>query len=326
MFRERYAPLFDQIARTDLSPWLDGLDKRIDSVFEEANNGHLPAWKGALEALPQVAPSVIDLKSDAIRIGGPTDLTGLEATRIRNELKAFHPWRKGPWDFFGVEIDAEWRSNLKWDRIRGAITPLAGRLALDIGSGNGYYCYRMAGDGAKLALGADPYLLYVMQSLTARKYLPDSCGAWVIPFGIESIPPAIPVFDTVFSMGVLYHRRSPLDHLLELKQLLRPGGELVLETLVIDGDVDDVLLPKGRYAKMRNTWFLPSCLALERWVQRCGFSDIRLADVSTTRIDEQRSTDWMTFDSLSSFLDPTDATKTVEGYPAPQRALLVATA
>nr|WP_169730591.1 DUF1698 domain-containing protein [Carnimonas nigrificans] len=41
--------------------------------------------------------------------------------------------------------------------------------------------------------------------------------------------------------------------------------------------------------------------------------------------DEQRSTEWMTFQSLKDFLDPEDQHKTIEGYPAPRRALLVAT-
>jgi tRNA (mo5U34)-methyltransferase len=31
-------------------------------------------------------------------------------------------------------------------------------------------------------------------------------------------------------MGVLYHRRSPLEHLWQLKDQLVNGGELVLET------------------------------------------------------------------------------------------------
>ncbi|PMC22346.1 tRNA 5-methoxyuridine(34)/uridine 5-oxyacetic acid(34) synthase CmoB, partial [Klebsiella aerogenes] len=44
-------------------------------------------------------------------------------------------------------------------------------------------------------------------------------------------------------MGVLYHRRSPLDHLWQLKDQLAPGGELVLETLVIEGDENTVLVP-----------------------------------------------------------------------------------
>ncbi len=324
MIESLYRPLLDLVADTDLAPWVDALAS-AHRPLTDSDNGHLPRWSHALSAMPDVAPSSVDLGTDAVTIGQRSDLTASEFDALEETLMAFHPWRKGPWRFFGMEIDTEWRSQLKWGRIRPAISNLSGRLVLDVGSGNGYYAYRMAAEGARLALGADPYLLYVMQSLLARKYLPDSCPAWVVPLGIEDLPPPIPVFDTVFSMGVLYHRRSPLDHLLELRELLRPGGELVLETLVVDGDAGYSLLPGGRYAKMRNTWFIPSLPTLEQWLTRCGFSELKQADVSATTVEEQRSTDWMTFDSLATFLDPDDPSRTIEGYPGPKRALYVAT-
>ena len=326
MPRPSYHALFEQIAETDLTPWLDALPERLQTALAETNNGHMPKWLDALGALPAAAPSAIQLDGDAVTIGRSNDLTAEEKAALRDTLMAFHPWRKGPWNFFGVEIDTEWRSNLKWERLKTAISPMRDRLVFDIGSGNGYYSYRMAAEGARLALGTDPYLLYALQSFIARRYLPPIHPAWILPFGIESLPPRLPVFDTVFSMGVLYHRRSPLDHLTELRELLRAGGELVLETLVVDGPEGHALLPRGRYAKMRNTWFIPSCLTLERWLERCGFKRIRLADLSRTTPAEQRSTEWMTFDSLETFLDPEDPRKTIEGYPGPQRALFIAEA
>jgi tRNA (mo5U34)-methyltransferase len=146
----------------------------------------------------------------------------------------------------------------------------------------------------------------------------------VLPVGIDDVPPNLRVFDTVFSMGVLYHRRSPLDHLLELKACLRQGGELVLETLVIEGGAGQVLGPEDRYAQMRNVWFIPSVLMLEGWLKRCGYKNIRLVDVCKTTTGEQRSTDWMHFQSLQDFLDPRDPNRTVEGLPAPRRAIFLA--
>src|SRR5512139_2504284 len=124
-------------------------------------------------------------------------------------------------------------------------------------------------------------------------------------------------FDTVFSMGVLYHRRSPFKHLAELRGALRPGGELVLETLVIEGGENQVLVPEGRYAKMKNVWFLPSPQTLVSWLHRAGFRNVRVIDVTPTTSEEQRTTDWMRFESLIDFLDPNDHSKTIEGYPAP---------
>ena len=146
----------------------------------------------------------------------------------------------------------------------------------------------------------------------------------ILPLGIESLPERFEYFDTIFSMGVFYHRRSPMDHLRHMRQCLSQGGELVLETLVIEGDDGAVLVPQGRYAMMRNVWFIPSGPTLISWLYRCGFREAMLVDVSATLPGEQRSTDWMRYQSLVDFLDPDDQTKTIEGHPAPRRAIFVA--
>jgi tRNA (mo5U34)-methyltransferase len=179
----------------------------------------------------------------------------------------------------------------------------------------------MRGAGAELVLGIEPYMLSVMQFQVMQRYICDP-QHHVIPIGIEDVPADLACFDSVFSMGVLYHRRSPLDHLLELKGCLRPGGELILETLIVEGDQQTIFMPPGRYAKMRNVWFLPSIAAMTLWLQRCGFRDIKCVDATRTSCDEQRATEWMRFESLSIFLDPNDAEKTIEGHPAPLRLSL----
>jgi len=174
-----------------------------------------------------------------------------------------------------------------------------------------------------MVIGVDPNLLFMTQFEAIRKYLPDA-PVWQLPFTLEDLPEPTEGFDTVFSMGVLYHRRAPIDHLLQLRACLRPGGELVLETLVIEGDETACLIPEERYAQMRNVWFLPSVAALECWLRRAGFVDVRCVDVSITSVEEQRSNDWMRYQSLPEFLDPKDHSKTIEGLPAPMRAVLIA--
>jgi tRNA (mo5U34)-methyltransferase len=243
---------------------------------------------------------------------------------LHEQLGKLMPWRKGPFDFFGIEIDSEWRCNLKWDRVAPHISDLTGRHVLDVGSGNGYYGWRMKAAGAATVAGIDPSWLSVVQHLAVNKYAKDSTHT-VLPFTLESLTPNLECFDTAFSMGVLYHRRSPLDHLAELRASIREGGELVLETIVIEGNERESLVPMGRYARMNNVWFLPTAKTLVSWLEKMGFEDIRIVDETVTTAEEQRTTDWKPGQSLANYLDPEDPAKTIEGHPAPIRATLVAT-
>lgn len=317
-----YQPLYQFLEQAGAGAWAASLATQMAQAFDPNGHGDLVRWQQVVDELPVLRSSDIDLLA-TVRVGAAEDITATQRSRLRELLMQLHPWRKGPYELFGIEIDTEWRSDWKWARLAPHITPLQNRLVLDVGSGNGYHCWRMFGAGAKVVVGIDPTLLSVMQ-FQAIRALHGEAPVYVLPIGIEQLPADLRLFDTVFSMGVLYHRRSPLDHLLELKGCLRPGGELVLETLVIEGGVDHVLLPAGRYAQMRNVWFLPSCEALLHWLRRCGFKEVRLVDVAKTTLLEQRKTEWMTFNSLSDFLDPENPELTCEGLPAPVRAIITA--
>lgn len=316
-----YQPLIQRWHDGALQHWAGQLQQQIEQGLSLQRYGDLPRWMQALEALPEVRAERIFL--DAARVGASSNTTLDETTRtqMRLALQGLHPWRKGPFELFGIHIDTEWRSDWKWNRLQGAIDSLAGRRVLDVGCGSGYHCWRMLGDGAAEVIGIDPTPLFVMQFWALQKYL-DQDNIWVLPMGIEQVPDKLEAFDTVFSMGVLYHRRSPMDHLQELKNCLRPGGQLVLETLTIEGELGETLLPEGRYARMGNVWFLPSVPTLLSWLRKLGFVDVERVDVSITTTAEQRSTEWMTFHSLANFLDPEDSGKSIEGYPAPRRAIV----
>lgn len=319
-----YSALYKTLEQTDAAEWLKTLEQSVDKAFNSPRHGELDNWLSMLDNLPEIKASEIDLISK-VKIGSDEDTVQANREKLEQDLRILMPWRKGPFSLFGIDINTEWHSDWKWDRVQPHIKPLTGKQVLDIGCGNGYYALRSYGQGADLVIGVDPGQKYIMQFYALKKYLGD-IPVHLLPLGIEDIPPSLKAFDTVFSMGVLYHRRSPLDHLIELRECLKPGGELVLETLVIEGDVNSVLLPTGRYQQMRNVWFLPSCDALVLWLQRCGFKNVRVVDVCKTSTDEQRATDWMTFDSLDKFLDPYDPAKTIEGYPGPMRAVVLAEA
>ncbi|MGL4220010.1 MAG: tRNA 5-methoxyuridine(34)/uridine 5-oxyacetic acid(34) synthase CmoB, partial [Shewanella sp.] len=260
---------------------------------------------------------------DSVTIGTGEQLTPGEKEKLENLLRLFMPWRKGPFHIHGIHIDTEWRSDWKWDRVIPHISPLQNRTVLDVGCGSGYHMWRMLGAGAKRVVGIDPSPLFLCQFEAVKRLTGENHPVHLLPLGIEELPP-LDAFDTVFSMGVLYHRRSPIDHLLQLRDQLRMGGELVLETLVIDGDENAVLVPQDRYGKMNNVWCIPSVAALMLWLKKCDFTDIRCVDTDVTALAEQRRTDWMPNESLVEYLDPNDITKTIEGYPAPKRATIIA--
>jgi tRNA (mo5U34)-methyltransferase len=260
---------------------------------------------------------------DADRAAPRLGNAATDAQHLREVLMRLHPWRKGPLELGGVLIDTEWRSDWKWERIRPFLN-LENQRVLDIGCGNGYFGWRMLAAGARLVVGIDPTLVFVMQWLACRHFA-GNVPNFVLPLGIEDLPAGPASFDAVFSMGVLYHRRNPVEHLEQIRALLRPAGALVLETLVMPNETHGaVLVPSPRYARMRNVWAIPTIDSLLGWVTEAGFKKPRLIDVSATTTAEQRSTEWMRFDSLAEALDPADATQTLEGYPTPTRALLLA--
>lgn len=317
-----FGRFYQQIAVGPLAKWLEVLPAQISEWQRENLHGHFRDWYKSLEYLPLLEPQKLDLLHSVT--ADRHDISDRHRQGIEKLLRNLMPWRKGPYFLYGTHINTEWRSDWKWERVLPHISPLAGRTVLDVGCGSGYHMWRMIGAGAHLVVGIDPMQLFLVQFEAVRKLLNDDRRAHMLPLGIEQLP-VLQAFDTVFSMGVLYHRRSPLDHLLQLKNQLVSGGELVLETLVIEGDVNQVLVPGERYAQMRNVFFIPSAEALKSWLEKSGFVDVRIVDFALTTTEEQRRTDWMTSESLAEFLDPDDPSKTVEGYPAPLRAVLVAT-
>ncbi len=317
-----FATFYQRLAKDRLSQWLTVLPAQLHAWQNSQLHGDLPRWQRVLAKFDGLQAHYRDLKQ-SVTLGLPDELPQGERTRLENLLQHLHPWRKGPYHLIGIRIDTEWRSDWKWDRVLPHIASLKGRHVLDVGCGSGYHMWRMLGEEAELVVGIDPSALFLCQ-FTAIKQLagnPDSIH--FLPLGIEELP-KLEGFDTVFSMGVLYHRRSPIDHLFQLRDQLRDGGELVLETLIIDGGPNEVLVPGDRYAQMRNVWFIPSAAALVGWLEKCGFENVRIVDQSLTTTDEQRRTSWMRNDSLAEFLDPIDSTLTIEGHPAPKRAVLIA--
>lgn len=316
-----FSKLHASLSGTKLEPLLEFC---TSDYLDKLKHGDFPRWRQHLGTFPNLETSHFD-PGEVVKIGTSADLSAQDRDRLQSCLMDMVPWRKGPFEICGVAIDAEWKSNLKWARLEDKLTPLTGKKILDIGCGNGYYGFRMLQLQADLVVGLDPHLAYVAQFWALKQFLPE-LPVYVLPCSLEQISTPLKSFDSVFSMGVIYHRRSPIDHLLQCKDCLAPGGQLILETLYVDGPVGYSLTPDKKYARMSNVWFIPSIGTLEQWLTRCGFENVEVVDASITGLAEQRKTSWMPFDSLEDGLENSNPSKTIEGSPAPKRVVVFANA
>ena len=287
-------------------------------VAFKIKNGNVPKWTDALNKLNAIKKGELGLDEPYISIKNIDS----SAENIETNLKQLLPWRKGPFILNDLKLESEWIGDLKWQRIKNKIRPLKNKRVLDVGAGNGYFTFRMALEGARKALGVEPFLLFNYQFAAIDSLAKSNSNSMLIPLRLEELP-NMPIFDSVFSMGVLYHQRDHLEHLSKLKKMMAPDSELILETLIVDGQKNYALVPEGRYANMRNVYCLPSTDTLRSWLSDVGYKNISLIDVSVTTPEEQRKTPWIGDNpaSLEDFLDPSNPSLTIEGYPAPKRAI-----
>lgn len=320
-----------------LDEWLTHLPKWLAHIKDKSRYANAPYYQSLIEKLPTLHHQTPKIILDQDTVSVLFDWQSSEQKKTLSLIKQLMPWRKGPFLLGDINtdkqifIDTEWRSDWKWQRVKPHIQPLTGKRVLDVGGGSGYHGWRMAGEGANTVIIIDPSCLFYHQFMLIRHFMGNQDHnefgqprVHYIPVALEELPPQSQLFHTVFSMGVFYHRASPFEHLNQLKGQLLSGGELILETLVVDGDETTVLVPEQRYAQMNNVYFLPSILALQKWLEKVGFVDVRCVDVCQTSTEEQRQTEFMDFHSLADFLNPNDIQQTIEGYPAPTRAIIIA--
>ncbi len=291
-------------------------------------HGDQEKWMQSIEKIEQlVQGSDFELDfNDNVAFSSKNDLKN--SSELQAAFMGLGPWRKGPFEVSNFKIDTEWQSNLKWDRLKGSIGKhdlIENKKILDIGCSSGYYMYRMLEHQPKWVMGVDPTLAFFSQYLAFQK-LKHTPEMLYLPVGSEKLNGIPRFFDTVFCMGILYHRKSPFEFIRELQSYTKPGGKLVIETLMVPGEGHWSLTPVDRYARMRNVYTLPTKDAMIFWLEQFGFKNIDWVMDDWTELNEQRSTDWMTRESLKECIDPNERYKTVEGYPAPRRCLVIATA
>ena len=265
----------------------------------------------AIDKLP-----LLDAK---LEFGDTVSLTckdAVDTKLIEETARMMMPWRKGPFDLFGLFIDTEWKSNIKYNLLRPHFN-LKDKKVADIGCNNGYYLFRMQEDSPKKLVGFDPSALYKTQFDFINYFAKTEIVYELL--GVEHLPFYEEKFDLIFCLGVLYHRSDPVAMLKELYKGLENQGEVILDTFYIEGEDEIALSPKTSYSKIPNIYFVPTISALKNWCMRAGFVGFEVLETLLTSQDEQRKTEWIEGQSLEDFLDPDDSSKTVEGYPAPRR-------
>jgi len=273
----------------------------------------------AIAALPSFEDVSVSLK-DTVSV----DIEGLgqeDAALIEETARLMLPWRKGPFRINDLFIDSEWQSQIKYNLLEPHFN-LDGKIVGDIGCNNGYYLFRMFTHRPKKLIGFDPSALYYSQFQFIDHFIRS--GIVYEMLGVEHVEHYEHKFDVLFCLGVLYHRSDPVGMLKSLFKGLNKGGELILDTFMIDGEEEVCLAPKERYSKIPNIYFIPTVNALKNWCHRAGFGRVEVLEVKKTDLNEQRKTDWINTQSLEDFLDPEDPDRTVEGYPAPKRVYIKA--
>lgn len=313
--------LFSILNSLDQAHWSQKLREILQKTQKIKKHGHTKTWKNAINGLPIKEKSNVTLNKSVISVKN-IELNDTEKEITKNILKKLRPWRKGPFSVDDIFIDSEWKSNMKWDRVKSMVSPLDDKTVLDVGCGNGYYSFRMIGEGAKLVIGIDPSDLFMMQFRAITHFI-NPIQVYLLRLRLQDLPNNKSLFDTIFSMGILYHQKSHHRHLSKCSSLLKPGGELVLETIIFPGMNNFINSGNQRYSQMRNVWYLPNLNELMTWLKMAGFTEIKLGSINRTSIDEQRSTEWMTTQSLIDGLDPKNHDLTIEGYPAPHRIVIV---
>jgi len=308
---------------TFTTPHLDviqDLIKENNRRLAQPKKGFL-RYQNPLQSVSHLRASSVHCNSDRVSIGKHSDISDKDYHKLYSTLRAFMPWRKGPFSVFGIDIDAEWRSERKWNRLLSELPDLSGKKIADIGCNNGYYMFRMQPHNPELVMGFEPYI----QHYYAFKMLNTFAGLQNLHaelLGVEHIALFENCFDVIFLMGILYHRISPLEVLKDVRKALAPGGTLLVESQAIPGDLPVALFPEGRYAKVPGTYFVPTGTCLINWMRRAGFNDVKLFCSHPMSNKEQQKTAWMEFESYDDFIDPHNPDMTVEGYPAPLRIFL----
>ena len=300
--------------------------ENLFSLFDEnknfSNHGNLEQWKNILTKLPDISTNYLDFSKECIQIGNPKEINLSQLKILEKGLLNLRPWRKGPFNIFGLEIDSEWRSEKKWQRVEDYLPKIKGMRIGDIGCSNGYYSYKLLKLEPELIVGMDKTSLFIIQFLATKFYAKQIQELIILPCSAEEFNPEFIDFDLLLSMGILYHAKNPSNHLASLQRLVKKNGYIILETIISNLKQNINIGKNQTYAGMSNIGTIFTKENLIKLLNVSGFKNIQVINDSFTNISEQRTTKWMQGKSLSDFILSNGST--LEGYPPVCRTIFIA--
>ena len=300
--------------------------KSLFQAFSKNENfckhGNLEKWKNILHLLPESNACHVDFSGSHIVLGDKASLAEQDKKKLQDLLLNLNPWRKGPFNICDINVDSEWRSDYKWERLKDFIPNIAGKRVADLGCSNGYYGYKLLGLDPELVVGMDKTALFIFQFLATKHFAKQIQKLLILPCSVEEFDSKNMDFNLILSMGVLYHVKNIPCHLDAVKKLIKKNGYLVLETIISSSEKNINIEQGTTYAGMKNIGTIFSKANLINLLNASGFKNIELVNESFTSTNEQRTTRWMQGKSFKDFTLPNG--RTIEGFPPVCRVIFVA--
>lgn len=123
-------------------------------------------------------------------------------------------------------------SAAKWDAL--GLTDLTGRRVLDIGCNAGYFCARALDAGAVAAFGFDASAEVIDEARRRTPRAEFAVWDWDEPW--EGAVPAHGSYDVALLLSTLHYSQSPRTLVGRIHDALAPGGVLVFEGGVAEGE------------------------------------------------------------------------------------------
>ena len=174
--------------------------------------------------------------------------------------------------------DSDLHPNIKI--VRELLSPIdfRGRACIDIGTRDGGIAFEMEKAGAAPVVATDiedrPQFRLAHKLLNSNvQYLTD-CHVYDLQARLGHIPPE--QWDVIVFSGVLYHIVDPLGTLAQIRNLLKPGGLLIVESACIEHEeISMYFNAAGCFYNEPYTFWLPTASCLRYLLRLCSFEPLR---------------------------------------------------